>query len=92
MNCAKDSEKGDDRLSYQSGGPDLLGGNIGSMGLKNMPPDIKKGAKTKENESPKPDPTRYVVESDPAHMMIPRDDKAFCMSLTAFLDFTGAEI
>jgi len=62
------------------------------MGLKNISPDIKKGAKTKENESPKPDPTRHVVEGDPAHVMIPGYDVTFCLSLATLLHLHGADI
>jgi hypothetical protein len=92
LNCAKDSKKGDDRLSYQSGGPDLLGRNIGSMGLKNMSPDIKKGAKTQEDKSSKTDPTRYVVERDPADVMIPGNDVTFCLGFTTLFHSHGADI
>jgi len=92
LNCAKDSKKRDNGLSDQRCRPDLLGRNIVNMGPEKMAPDIKKGAQTKEDKSPKPDPTRHVVEGDPAHVMIPAYDVTFCLSLTALLHLHGADI
>ena len=81
LNGSIDGEKGDNRLSYKSGRPDLLSGNISQARFEDMAPDIRKGAKTKQHKSAKPEPAGHVVEGDPADMMIPGDDETFGLSL-----------
>ena len=85
MNRPEDRKKAKNNLGDKSGRPDLFGRDIAQMRLENVAPNIKKRAETKKNKSSKPDPAGHMVESDPAHMMIPGDDITFCLRIAASL-------
>jgi len=81
MNGSEDSKKTRNCHRDQGDCPNLLGRNIDSMRLEGMAPNIKKGAKTKQDKSSKPNPTGDVVKGYPTDMMIPRGNKTFRRTL-----------